>query len=247
MLADQRCRACASWHPCSTASSDQPRSGGCGAGPARTTDATDHTARPLCPRAGVVQVLPPSARCRPASPGRRRPRRRAADPSAVPVLELRQWAHGFRGDGDGGDGPAAVIAARFLGAIVGPRGAGPKAICQALLQSHNSGLGCLARLRAAWRRRPGGGAQGAQPTPSPVRAIGERPSHAHRHRWKHAGERYTLSEDEYSRCGRAETKVRGTRRVRGLPLDQHDPPTDGSGTIPHFEVWHHARCVSVGR
>ena len=53
-----------------------------------------------------------SARCRPASPGRRRPRRRAADPAAVPVLELRQRPHGFRGDGDGGDGPAAVIVLR---------------------------------------------------------------------------------------------------------------------------------------
>jgi hypothetical protein len=65
---------------------------------------------------------------------------------------------------------------------------------------------------------------GAQANPSPVRVIGELPSHAHRHRWGNAGERYTLSEDEYSRRGRAETKVRGTHRVRGLPLDQHDPP-----------------------
>jgi hypothetical protein len=80
--------------------------------PPRATDATEHTARPLCPGAGVVQVLPPSAGCRSASLDRRWPRRRAADPPAVPVLELRQQPHGFRGDGDGGDGPAMVVELR---------------------------------------------------------------------------------------------------------------------------------------
>jgi hypothetical protein len=81
----------------------------------RAADPEDHAASPLSPGAGVVQALSPSARCGSARPGRCRARRRAADPPAVPVLKLRQWPDGFRGDGYGGDGPAAVIAGRAAG------------------------------------------------------------------------------------------------------------------------------------
>ena len=160
--------------------------------PSRTTDAADHAGRPLCARPGLVQGVPASARCGPASPDRRRARRRAAGRVAVPLLELRQWPHGFRGDGDRGDGPAAVIAARFLGAIVGHAALRPTrrrwtaSDFAKLLQSHNSGLTMLSSAQGSVVEKTGGG---AQPHPSSVRAIGERPSHAHRHRRKHAGER----------------------------------------------------------
>ena len=48
--------------------------------PRRPADPEVDAARPLCPGAGLVQVLPPSAGCRSASPGRCRPRRCAAAP-----------------------------------------------------------------------------------------------------------------------------------------------------------------------
>jgi hypothetical protein len=66
-----------------------------------------HARRPRCPRAGVLPLVPPSERRRPATPHRYRTRRRAADASVVPMQSVQDRQHALRGHVDGQ--PAAVV------------------------------------------------------------------------------------------------------------------------------------------
>jgi len=58
----------------------------------RAADPEDNARRPLRARCADMLVVPPSARCGPASADCRRPRRRAADPSALALLAMPKRA-----------------------------------------------------------------------------------------------------------------------------------------------------------
>ena len=97
----------------------------------RPTDATDHAASALRLAAGLVQGrLPASGGRRPAGAHRRGQGRRAADPPAVPLFQLRQRPHGLRGDVAGQ--PAAVVTAGYSDRVSGPAVSQPKALAEHL-------------------------------------------------------------------------------------------------------------------
>ena len=87
---------------------DQPAGHASARRSSRAPHTADHSASALRARLRLVQGVPPSTGRGPASPGRRWPWRRAADPPAFPVLKLREPAYRFRLHISGRDRGAAV-------------------------------------------------------------------------------------------------------------------------------------------